>query len=460
MKKSTKETSGITIIALVITIIILLILVGVSINRISGDEALLMQAKQAKEEHKKADIIERLQIEILASYDSNANISIDLLNKNLKNISNLKFNNEELSESNRISILPAVVEIDGLKLGIDTNGEVVLYIESGKTYDIETRVAINDKIITIPSGATVSGIEGEYEDLNSGLVIYMTQGKKITNWNDDVLEKYDQFVFVPLKHAILDLSDSESNDSSYFTEKINELIKEDIYPMAIKKNDNNYISILYNFSKDETTSEVKVNTYSNNYTEEPAISSAYDNNNTLLEINGIIENKYTSLEEFKKTLQEDFNKMVERVDQIGGFWIGRYETSNMSNETTTTYDESNKIKVNIVKGTTNGISNITWYRMYAQEKIYADSIETSFSSNMIWGCQWDQVMIWLKDIDNSSQNTKYILNGLRMGNYNSGVIRNTGYYKTRNIYDLGGNVSEWTMERNGGKRTDRRWIWY
>ena len=47
--EQTKENFGITLIALVITIIILLILAGVSIAMLTGNNGILTQAKLAKE---------------------------------------------------------------------------------------------------------------------------------------------------------------------------------------------------------------------------------------------------------------------------------------------------------------------------------------------------------------------------------------------------------------------------
>ena len=51
MKKVLKEKSGITLIALVITIIVLLILAGVSIAMLTGDNGILTQATEAKEKN-------------------------------------------------------------------------------------------------------------------------------------------------------------------------------------------------------------------------------------------------------------------------------------------------------------------------------------------------------------------------------------------------------------------------
>ena len=45
----TKEMKGITLIALVITIVVLMILAGVSINTVLGDDGLIKKAKEAAE---------------------------------------------------------------------------------------------------------------------------------------------------------------------------------------------------------------------------------------------------------------------------------------------------------------------------------------------------------------------------------------------------------------------------
>lgn len=49
MRFKTKEAKGITLIALVITIIVLLILAGVTIATLTGDNGILKQADKAKQ---------------------------------------------------------------------------------------------------------------------------------------------------------------------------------------------------------------------------------------------------------------------------------------------------------------------------------------------------------------------------------------------------------------------------
>ena len=59
IKERIKQNGGITLLALVITIIVLLILAGVSIGMIVGDGGIIGKANDAKLETEKSDIEER-----------------------------------------------------------------------------------------------------------------------------------------------------------------------------------------------------------------------------------------------------------------------------------------------------------------------------------------------------------------------------------------------------------------
>ena len=56
----TKEMKGITLIALVITIVVLMILAGVSINTVLGDDGIIQKAKEAAEATKRASAEEEI----------------------------------------------------------------------------------------------------------------------------------------------------------------------------------------------------------------------------------------------------------------------------------------------------------------------------------------------------------------------------------------------------------------
>ena len=118
------NSNGITLIALVITIIVLLILAGVTIATLTGDNGILNQAGKAKDKTTEAESIERVQVEVVGSYGLDGTIDKDQLNKNLKNINGLTYNGNALSDSNKIADLPATVTLNGYDIVIDGNGNV------------------------------------------------------------------------------------------------------------------------------------------------------------------------------------------------------------------------------------------------------------------------------------------------------------------------------------------------
>ena len=65
------NNKGITLIALVITIIVLLILAGVSIAMLTGQNGILTQASNAKSDTAKAEIAEKVNLAIQAKYAEN-----------------------------------------------------------------------------------------------------------------------------------------------------------------------------------------------------------------------------------------------------------------------------------------------------------------------------------------------------------------------------------------------------
>ena len=81
-----RTNSGVTLIALIITIIVLLILAGVTIAMIMGDNGILNQATRASDEMAQSSAEEKVNVEVLGSYETDGTIDIDLLNENLQNI--------------------------------------------------------------------------------------------------------------------------------------------------------------------------------------------------------------------------------------------------------------------------------------------------------------------------------------------------------------------------------------
>ena len=135
-----RKERGITLIELVITIIILLILAGITIGLVTGDNGILTQAAREKEE-------------------------------------------TENAAANEANMLNAMEQIISDK----TNG--IEESVPGKYYDEDTDVNVGDYIVAIPGGATISNIAGEYESVDNGFVIYITNGEEVDWSNSEEVQK-------------------------------------------------------------------------------------------------------------------------------------------------------------------------------------------------------------------------------------------------------------------------------
>ena len=119
-----KQNNGITLIALVITIIVLLILAGVTIQTLTGDNGLLQKATNAKQANEEASALEKIKVEVAGSYGLDGEIDIEQLNTNLQHIKGLKYNEMELNNTNKIKEIPLVVKFQGELIKINEDGSV------------------------------------------------------------------------------------------------------------------------------------------------------------------------------------------------------------------------------------------------------------------------------------------------------------------------------------------------
>ncbi len=134
-KKELNSSNGITLIALVITIIILLILAGISISMLAGDNGILQRATDAKARTEKAQIIENAKTDILGQIAENK--GSDIKEDELKAILEKYFSNvpdtlpEDLSDLDLISI------DDGYKINLKE-------IYEGNLKKVEAKLAVLD----------------------------------------------------------------------------------------------------------------------------------------------------------------------------------------------------------------------------------------------------------------------------------------------------------------------------
>ena len=122
MKQNLKERvngkNGITLIALVITIIVLLILAGVTIATLTGDNGILTKAQNSKEKNAQKTVEEQINLAVQASrINEGLVINKEILEQELTN------NGIEITKSENDE-LPWTVKKDGYVYTISENGEI------------------------------------------------------------------------------------------------------------------------------------------------------------------------------------------------------------------------------------------------------------------------------------------------------------------------------------------------
>ena len=116
MKESFKEKKGITLIALVITIIVLLILAGVSIAMLTGQNGILTQAQNAKTTTENKSAEEKVKLAVMAARtrSETAALEPDKLKEEIANQGGTATNNE----------FPVNVTMDGKSFTVTNTGVV------------------------------------------------------------------------------------------------------------------------------------------------------------------------------------------------------------------------------------------------------------------------------------------------------------------------------------------------
>ena len=407
-----ERNKGITLIALIITIIILLILVGVSINlAIKGD--LFGSAQKAVSGTNDKTAQEQTRVD------------------------------ELMGELGRVEEQQRQDNLPGTRVTENTK-----YVSNGKT-------------AWIPKGFTVSKAEGE-TTIDGGLVIYLINDKteeeiKKLTWTGTELENlkktYDQFVWIPISHEQINnmficQAKTTSNGSC-------NIVAENGTAKCTTHNSTQMAGRLYATSTGESYNNPKKEVYTaNTGLREPDVVDSYDGTSAYLSnLTSILGSEYDDKDKFKNILQTDYNEIVALIYNAKGYYVGRYETSNL----TTTKGTA----INVVAGTNFGISNINWYCMYAQQKAYTTNKQLkSVKSSMILGTCHDQMLEFVNvagkyDVTkagnvghtSSKFTTKpYLTGGVGYNENYSGY--ETEPYKdlSKNIYDLEGNVCEWTTE--------------
>ena len=134
-----RREKGITLIALVITIIVLLILAGVTIATLTGENGILTKARTAQTTTDEENTKEQIKTAVMGSYGKDGKLNYGDLKTNLEQIGIKELPNE--------ASYPLEVTLDGVSATIKANGEVNFTTSGGYTQTGDT--------ITSPDGKTM-----------------------------------------------------------------------------------------------------------------------------------------------------------------------------------------------------------------------------------------------------------------------------------------------------------------
>ena len=406
---------GITLIALVITIIVLLILAGVSIAMLTGQNGILTQAQNAKTTTENKSAEEKVKLAVMGARADDGTLIVGKLRTELANYGGTVEGDT----------FPVTAKVDGKSFTVDANGNVTV---SGSS-------AVPNPPAPTGNGTlgTVTGIETKNTTVKDSLgnQVVVPAGFKVVNKDANVTDGIvvedvshtatagSQFVWIPVGEVI---KDSAGN-------------KETITLRRYVFNADG--SVNTELSKTEPGDQLKTSSgYSYYFTE--GLKDSTTSNTHAKDI-------------------EDFKNKVNNITH--GYYIGRYEARDKDATKTRTRSSS---KTNQVVCTANNYvyNYITQYQ--AAELSRGMYNDRNFESDLMNSYAWDTAIVFLQKFDNrankaslkpySIQNS---LNNSRDGLANKGTnnLEDTSKQDVIcNVYDMASNCYEWTTETSSDSR--------
>ena len=396
-KQKLKESKGITLIALVITIIVLLILAGVTIATLTGDNGILKKAGDAKTQTEQAKEDENLKIAIAGSYGTDGKLNLKDLKDNLKNQGILTNSNE----------FPLEVTVNGEKKKIDANGNIIGSIQSLKTKGtvFNDTITLEDTYgnqVTIPKGFKIASDSAT--DVTGGIVIEDATYTKT---------KGSQFVWIPVGTG----------------------------ENAIKKANNGTVEIKlsrYTFEEDGTPIDQEDNSINSDYQE--LATSNYGNATA------------KDIEKFKTSANSNHGYYIGRYEAGVVDYNSSVSTSNSNNKIDWTGYTGDNIKL-VCKKEQQVWNYVTQNKASELSRDMYGS-EAKVTSDLINSYAWDTAIVFIQKCGTESNSSTYSkTDGLSSTGTNGPQTTGTNILKVTskvdkqcNIFDMAGNCREWTTE--------------
>ena len=409
-KQKLKESKGITLIALVITIIVLLILAGVTIATLTGDNGILKKAGDAKTQTEQAKEDENLKIAIAGSYGTDGKLNLKDLKDNLTN--------QGIDYDKNNTGFPLEVKVNGEKKKIDANGNIIESIQSLKTKgtvfkDTTTLEDTYGNQVTIPKGFKIANDSAT--DVTGGIVI---EDATYTNTIGS------QFVWIPVGTG----------------------------ENAIKKANKEKVDIAlgrYEFTK--TTSEYS----GSSFTEDTTANHNSDYKNAIAK----------DIEQFKTSVKNNHGYYIGRYEAGVVDYNSSVSTSNSDYKINWTGYTGDNIKL-VCKKEQQVWNYVTQNKASELSRDMYGS-EAKVTSDLINSYAWDTAIVFVQKCGKESNSSTYsrtwghssITEGMPQATGTNILTETSKVDKQCNIFDMAGNCLEWTTETysssNGYRRTLR-----
>ena len=300
---------------------------------------------------------------------------------------------------------------------------------------------------------------------------YLSTGSTLPAGSRDIAKNSDEYNYMGYRTILYKTTKIKDADvpEEWDATKVNAIQDEDGNTIPIPKGFY-YVKgskdtgiVISDNSEDENKSDVEdKDLKGNQFVYVPVDTNTYftrrDFGDTYVDINATetVNNKYW------ENIPDELKASVSRYK---GFYIARYEASYKSGTTADDYMPSSKVStlINSPNKEGNLWNNISFENAQkASENMYKDS--GNVVSTLTYGAEWDTCMQWLID-SREKTSDEVIKNSTSWGNYynskvtgndgteikaiNKGVLLNTGvteYTMANNIYDLAGNLFEYSME--------------
>ena len=398
MKKQRREDKGITLIALIITVVVLIILAGIGIGALVNQDGIVDKANEAKLETEKKDIEEQINIMTIQSMDKYGNVIRETLKTKL----------EDLPEGKEI------VDGDGYIGVIYPEYAFKIELSNGKVAEYIPPVIVDG--VNIPEGYVASQVPGE-NTVEDGLVIYEGDEPVTEENHEEAMLNRNQYVWIPVEginSMVMCESNTEASQCNLVYDEEADTLTCQTHPATAT----NLVGRLY-------ISSLTGNSYIMDFTKRDQTynTSSYHEPNTVSYDAG---NSLTI-----DRLKSDFTEMAKSVAKNGGFYISRYEVG--------ANGESKKGQQVLTADSSNGENYLganTWYGLYNTIR------KIDENKQMIWGCQYDQVIKFLKENGEDPENGHSDRNLTE----NHALSGQNELDCMKNIYDLEGNHREWTAE--------------